>query len=687
MKLRLKSANSLRSSCPSADQRGEALDDWMQLAARSLGVELQPVEAPYPQVASFVRACGPAILRVSGGPTGFLAVLRRRWGRVELLTPELKIRRIPARKIREALCQPLDTHFLPELQNLLDQARITGRRRKLVLTSILQERLAFVSIEDCWLLRAPRGASLFSQLREHRLISNLSAYLTTYALDYLLTLASWWVIGRGALQGRLDLGWLMAWALLLLTRVPLRALTTWKQGVIAVRAGTLIKTRLLAGTLRLIPEEVRNKGVGQLLGTVIESEALESMALSGGLTGIAALIEILVILVVLGWGASNLLLAAVLAAWTLLLFGLARGYLFSRLRWTQTRLRITDELVEHMTGHRTRLAQEPREDWHRAEDAALEGYLDSSARLDRSVLPLIALVPRGWIFVSLLCLAPRMVSGHVDPAALAIAFGGILLGQSTLQKLTESLAYLAGAWIAWRQAKLPFESAAREDLAGAPNCLLPPTTPTDASGPPRPFLEANGLTFHHAARTEKALDNCRFRVFDSDRILLNGSSGSGKSTLAAIIAGLREPESGLMVLRGLDRQSLGSHRWRRMIAFAPQANENHVFSGTLAFNLLMGRRWPPRAEEYDEAEKVCRELGLGELLDRMPAGLDQLIGETGWQLSYGERSRLFLARALLQGAEFVILDESLGALDPETLSPVAQCIDRRAPSLMVIAHP
>ena len=66
-------------------------------------------------------------------------------------------------------------------------------------------------------------------------------------------------------------------------------------------------------------------------------------------------------------------------------------------------------------------------------------------------------------------------------------------------------------------------------------------------------------------------------------------------------------------------------------------------------------------------EAICAELGLGDLLDRMPAGLLQMVGETGWQLSHGERSRLYIARALLQDAELVVLDESFAALDPENL--------------------
>jgi ATP-binding cassette subfamily B protein len=123
------------------------------------------------------------------------------------------------------------------------------------------------------------------------------------------------------------------------------------------------------------------------------------------------------------------------------------------------------------------------------------------------------------------------------------------------------------------------------------------------------------------------------------------------------------------------------------VAAAPQFHENHVFSGTFAFNLLMGHRWPPRPEDVEAAEALCHELGLADLLNRMPAGLLQIVGETGWQLSHGERSRLYIARALLQGADVIVLDESFAALDPETLRRALCCVLNRAATLLVIAHP
>ncbi len=120
---------------------------------------------------------------------------------------------------------------------------------------------------------------------------------------------------------------------------------------------------------------------------------------------------------------------------------------------------------------------------------------------------------------------------------------------------------------------------------------------------------------------------------------------------------------------------------------APQFQENYIFSETFAFNLLMGRRWPPQPADLELAETICRELGLDEVLDKMPSGLQQMLGENGWQLSHGERSRVYIARTLLQQADLTILDETFGALDPQNLKRALQTVLDRAPTLLVIAHP
>jgi ABC-type bacteriocin/lantibiotic exporter with double-glycine peptidase domain len=206
-------------------------------------------------------------------------------------------------------------------------------------------------------------------------------------------------------------------------------------------------------------------------------------------------------------------------------------------------------------------------------------------------------------------------------------------------------------------------------------------------GEAAPVLEAHDLVFRYRERGAPVLRGCSLRLWPGDRLLLEGPSGGGKSTLATLLLGLRRPDSGLLLLDGLDLHTLGAEGWRRRVVAAPQFQDNHVFTGTVAFNLLMGRGWPPRPEDLAQAEALCRALGLGPLLDRMPAGLLQMVGETGWQLSQGERSRLYIARTLLQGAPCLILDESFAALDPETLRQALLCVLERAPTLVVIAHP
>jgi ATP-binding cassette subfamily B protein len=443
----------------------------------------------------------------------------------------------------------------------------------------------------------------------------------------------------------------------------------------------LLKQRLLYGALKLQPEEIRAEGVGQMLGRVIESNAVESLALSGGLLGVVAIIELISAAAVLSLGAAGWMSVSALIAWVALaaIFGWRN---FRRRRdWTAARLEMTNDLTERMVGHRTRLAQESPASWHDGEDRSVERYLSHSIAMDRTTV-MQSTLARSWMVASLLALSPAFVAGSVDVTALAISLGGTLLAYRALARLTASLSASLSAVIAWEQVEPLAKAAARDEENGSSLDLA-----RESSIEAGAVIEANELTFRYRDRGEPVLRGCNLRVEAGDRLLLEGSSGGGKSSLAALLAGLRRAESGLLLAGGLDLQTLGAAGWRRRVVSAPQFHENHVFTGTFAFNLLMGRGWPPNEKDMAEAEEVCRALGLGGLLDRMPAGLMQMVGETGWQLSHGERSRLFIARALLQSADLVILDESFGALDPATLRQCLQTALHRAKTLMVIAHP
>jgi len=212
--------------------------------------------------------------------------------------------------------------------------------------------------------------------------------------------------------------------------------------------------------------------------------------------------------------------------------------------------------------------------------------------------------------------------------------------------------------------------------------LLPPTQPLRDGV----VAQARELSFRYRRQGEPVLDSCSLNIPRSARLLLEGPSGSGKTTFASILAGLQSADSGLLLIDGLDRGALGAAGWRSRVTMATQAHDNYLLSGSLAFNLLMGRRWPAEPSDLVEAERVCRELGLGDLLDRLPGGLDQVVGETGWRLSQGERARVFLARALLQKPELLVLDESFSALDSENMERAMRCVNNRAQAVLAIAH-
>jgi ATP-binding cassette, subfamily B, bacterial len=306
-------------------------------------------------------------------------------------------------------------------------------------------------------------------------------------------------------------------------------------------------------------------------------------------------------------------------------------------------------------------------------------------KMDRAAALLTAFSPRGWLLLGLLGLTYTFVAAGASHVTLAIMLGGILLAYRALRRLAASLWNIADAVLSWQQVAQLFQAATRAQMLAPPIFDFSPESRPSVGH--RRTVEAHDIVFRYQGRGEAVLRGCSLSIQSGERLLLEGASGGGKSTFASLLTGMRFPHSGLLLLNGLDRNTLGEDGWRQRIVYSPQFHENHVLTETFAFNLLMGRRWPPRQEDLQEAEVVCRELGLGELLDRMPAGLLQMVGETGWQLSHGERSRLYIARALLQGTEMMIFDESFAALDPQTLRQSLSCVLRRAPTLMVIAHP
>lgn len=659
---------------PSEFASGASAQRWIEHTAKHLDLEAEPIEIAFRDLEQELSTSYPALLRVAD--SFYLAICRANRRTLWVLTPTLAVRRVPVRDVCQTIREPAERGIRSQFERLLCEARIPHARRQQALRLLLQEQLGETRFDQGWVLHAAPGTGHVRWLRQVNAIPNSIRLFLAHTAQYLLWLASWIVIGRLSFEGRMDRGWLFAWALLLVTLIPFRVLTTWLQGLVAIGLGGLLKRRLLAGAMRLGPEEMRRHGIGSFVGQALEAEAVETLALSGAVAGLLATIEIVISAFVLGR------LSILLFIWCGITLVLALRFLKRYQRWTDTRMEMTHDLVESMVGHRTRLAQQQRQNWHDSEDQALDHYFDSSHSVDRCGTFLVAAIPRGWLIAGLAYLSPAIALGQSSATNIAVSLGGILLAFAAFKRLTGSFTDIVGAWVAWKRISPLFRAAARPELLGE---VLAGEKESDPSL--QKVIEADRLTYRYRKEGNPALQPCSLVIRKGDRILLEGPSGGGKTTFASLLSGMRQPDSGLLLTSGLDMHTLGIDRWRERVAAAPQFHDNHILTESLAFNLLMGRRWPPTAPDMQEAESLCRKLGLGDLLDGMPSGILQMVGEGGWQLSHGERSRVYIARALLGRADLVILDESFAALDPENLRIALECTLERAPTLMVIAHP
>lgn len=146
-------------------------------------------------------------------------------------------------------------------------------------------------------------------------------------------------------------------------------------------------------------------------------------------------------------------------------------------------------------------------------------------------------------------------------------------------------------------------------------------------------------------------------------LVVTGPSGSGKSTMLTLLLGHLRPSSGRYFVNETDTSGLDPHRLRQRIAWCPQ--EGHLFDSTLRANLLLARAHAD-APNTEEMEAALRRVGLGELLDRLPRGLDTPIGSQGDSLSGGERQRVAVARTLLTRSDVILIDEPTAHLDEES---------------------
>ncbi len=211
----------------------------------------------------------------------------------------------------------------------------------------------------------------------------------------------------------------------------------------------------------------------------------------------------------------------------------------------------------------------------------------------------------------------------------------------------------------------------------------------DAPGAPELVVSEGAVVFEHLAfRYEDAApDDYVFRdltlyVPAGQRVGLVGRSGSGKTTLTKLLLRLSDVQEGRVLVDGQDVSRCAQQSLRRQVAYVPQ--EALLFHRSIRENIAYGK---PDATD-DEVRRAAGLANALEFIDRLPKGLDTMVGERGVKLSGGQRQRVAIARAILADCPILVLDEATSALDSESEALVQGALENlmRGRTSIVVAH-
>ena len=208
------------------------------------------------------------------------------------------------------------------------------------------------------------------------------------------------------------------------------------------------------------------------------------------------------------------------------------------------------------------------------------------------------------------------------------------------------------------------------DVAEAPNAV----TITSCRGQ----LDFDHVDFSYGPHTA-ALRGTTFRILPGQRVALVGASGAGKSTILSLILRFYDPQSGAILLDGVDLRSVTLDSLRSQMGIVTQ--DTFLFHDTIYSNILFGR--PDASKE--EVEAAAKLAYAHDFILAQPQGYESVVGDKGCMLSGGQQQRLSIARALLKNAPILLLDEATSALDSESERMIQSGLEKLASGKTVVA--
>jgi ATP-binding cassette, subfamily C, bacterial CydC len=455
---------------------------------------------------------------------------------------------------------------------------------------------------------------------------------------------------------------------------------------LAFRQLARLRVRFYERLVPLVPGGLRERSSGELLTRFVSDvdtladlylrALIPSLLVLGTIAGTS--LAAWIVLPAAGLTVLISLLAAALALpW--LGFVVARA---SGAHQAATRARLTSELVETIDGApELVLAGRAHERIERL--SAIDSELARLARRDALASSLAT-----WLGGTLMGAGLLAVAIVAIGAVHAGALSGVLVAALAFL-LIAAYEALTPLGTAGRRAHACATAAVRlEEVCAAEPVVVDPPAPRQlsrrCSGAElgSEALCMRDVRLRYGPSERWVLDGATLRIAPGERVALLGDSGAGKTTLAELLVRMRDPDAGEVTLDGIEVRAMAAEELRERVVLCDQSA--HLFNTTIRQNLLIARR--------DAAEReIARVLGAVELNDwvaGLPDGLETIVGEAGELISGGQRRRIALARALLAGARYLILDEPAAHLD----APLAERVTRNALAcaegrgVLLIAH-
>jgi thiol reductant ABC exporter CydC subunit len=429
----------------------------------------------------------------------------------------------------------------------------------------------------------------------------------------------------------------------------------------------------------LSPAQLEDTRRGDLLSRfVADVDSLQNLYLRGLEPLLIALIA----------GSASVLLAALFlpAAALVLAAGLLLGGVvvpvtaasLSRRAVTNTaeaRGALSAELVETLAGSAELAAfglERDRLRTFRRTDARLVRIARRASLSDGTGDGLRVLVTGATIVGVLAVAVSAHAEGGLDRVLIAMLALLSLAAFEVVQPLTEAFRELGATVAAGRRIL---------DLTDREPRVADPAEPLPTPATPFPIV-LEDVCARYGPDERPALEGFSLRLEAGRRVVLLGRSGAGKTTVVRLLLRFIDPERGRVTLAGEDLRRYRQEDVRRMIAVAGQ--DAHLFSTSIRDNLTLAR---PETS-HEELERALRSARILDWVQRLPQGLDTLVGEEGRELSGGQRQRIVLARALLTDAPVLVLDEPTAHLDAPTAKRLVEDVfsAARKRTVLLITH-